>query len=77
LNVPFEKSEHLIPEQHRLALDLRESPQKEDYMTKPGYRGGAPAILVVGGLIIVLSLVFAGVNHHSKGAVDPVPVHQK
>jgi len=46
-------------------------------MIKPGYRGGAPAILVIGGLIIVLSLVIAGVNHHSKGSVDPVPVHQK
>jgi hypothetical protein len=46
-------------------------------MIKPGYRGGAPAILVIGGLIIVLSLVFAGINHHDKGSVDPVPVHQK
>jgi hypothetical protein len=46
-------------------------------MIKPGYRGGARAILVIGGLIIVLSLVFAGINHHSEGTVDPVPVQQK
>jgi hypothetical protein len=57
-------------------LFIRRSLQEEDYMVKPGYPGGAPAILVIGGLIIVLSLVFAGI-HHSKGAVDPVPVHQK
>ena len=37
-------------------------------MRKPGYRGGAPAILVIGGVIIALSLVVAGVNHHSVWA---------
>jgi hypothetical protein len=46
-------------------------------MHKPGYRGGAPAILVIGGVIIVISLVFAGFNRHSKGVVDPAPFHQQ
>jgi len=46
-------------------------------MVSPGCRLGGPAILVIGGAIIVLSLVFAGVNHHQKGTVDPVPVQQK
>ncbi len=45
-------------------------------MLSPGCRG-TPVILVIGGAIIVLSLVFAGVNHHWKGTVDPVPVQQK
>jgi hypothetical protein len=44
-------------------------------MRKPGYRGSA--ILVIGGVIIVLSLVVAGVNHHSEGTTDPVPFHQQ
>ena len=46
-------------------------------MIKPGYRGVATVILVIGGVIIVLSLLFAGLNHRSNGTVDPVPVHQK
>jgi hypothetical protein len=46
-------------------------------MVSPGCRLGGPVILVIGGAIIVLSLVFAGVNHHQKGTVDPVPVQQK
>jgi hypothetical protein len=74
-NVPFKKRKHLIPDQ-RLVFD-KWGRLTEEYMIKPGYRGGAPVILVIGGVIIVLSLVIAGVNHHSKGSVDPVPVHQK
>jgi hypothetical protein len=46
-------------------------------MLSPSCRRGGPVILVIGGAIIVLSLVIAGVNHHQKGTVDPVPVQQK